>query len=227
MNDLKPWYETNKNLFEVVKKTLEERLNETKLLKRKGLLVCQGYFPVICDGEFLGEAYEIEIHFPKDYPRFYTDVKICDSRLPKGPDPDWHIQTGNIACLQLVEQIWIDVGDPSNFENYLNKTVNDYFIQQTYRILKGKYLNTWDHGVNGRLEFYYRKFSMEKKEPFKVLDALNILLSKEIKGNRDCPLCMGKKIKDCHLLSFVHLKSLIRKEYLLAGKEEIFRYLGL
>lgn len=215
------WYEADKILFNRVREALESRIRTAKLIRRNGELLCQGLFFVICDDLPIEEEYEVEICFSADYPNRYPVVKVFDPRIPDGPNSDWHIQVDNVACLQLVEQIWIDVGNPSNIEVFFNKTVNDYFIQQTNRILNGKYLSAWDHGVDGRLDFYCKKFSLERRNAYKVLKAIKILMSKELKGSVDCPFCPGKNLRDCHLMNFLNLKMLIRKDLLSAAYDEL------
>ncbi len=219
------WYEKHSALLRTVEKALALRAPGIKLEALNGSVAGKGPFPVVCLEEEVGEPFQIGIIFPVDYPNNFPKIINLDSRIPLGPNAEWHIESENVACLGLVEQIWLDVGDPRNIELFLSKTVNDYFIQQSYKIIKKVYLSEWKHETPGRLDFYYETFPQAGNDPFKIYAVLGIVTAKEIKGHHSCPFCYGKKIRDCHIDMLKIFKSKIRNDYLLAAYAEIGKHL--
>jgi hypothetical protein len=195
------------------------------LVTTNGFALASGMFPVMCAGELLDEEFLIQICFPSDFPDSFPTVRVCDPRLPKGPNLDWHILKDDIACLEQEEKLWIEVGHPANVRHFLDKIVNDYFIQQTNKLLTGEYKSFWDHGTEGKLDFYFEMFPEAVRDPRKIHGAISIMLSREIRGHHDCPFCMGQKIRACHLQSLVTARKGIPADVLQRSRRFIQDYI--
>jgi len=171
----------------------------------KSVLI-EGSFPVYINGKAL-DRYIIRIVLSDGYPRFLPSVYETGGRIPKIPDRHFSPKTDE-ACICLKDEWgWISNRYPS-LTDFITGPVNDFFVWQAcYDFYGEDRLGGWQHGEQGRLEFYQQKLNTSDVESIKK--CLVHLSEAKYKPNWACYCGSGKKVCQCHKALIIALRSKI------------------
>jgi hypothetical protein len=157
-----------------------------------GKIWLKGKVMVTCD-----EAFQVEIHFPPDYPYCFPHVWETGGRVIRTDDnhvyPDGHlcICTPVEEKLRCVRRI--------TFTTFINEELIPHLAGQAYFILYKSYpMGERSHGMPGIWESYYDLFQTSNKQV--ILDGIERLLNNRLpERNQSCFCGKPKKFKHCHL----------------------------
>lgn len=192
----KPWFKARPKLLETIRADLRARYPDLRLVEDGDGVLALGSFPIVHDSRIL-DRYQIQIAFPRDYPKELPTVREVGGRIP------WvlarHVipSSGN-ACLFVGEDWLLTVGPEPSFLEFLDGPVRNFFIGQSL-VEAGK---PWpfgerSHDKMGILETYGEWFGT-LDEPT-IVCYLDCLSREGLKGHWDCPCGSGKRLRQCHL----------------------------
>lgn len=189
------WHEREPALLDEIAAALE-RYPDLRIVEESGTIRVLGTFPVAESGEIL-DRYQIEIHFPEDYPRSLPRVFEIGRRIPRTVDR--HVYPANGQACVVVDEEWLaTVGERVVFRKFLDGPVRNYFIGQSL-VEAGE---PWpfgqrSHGAKGLVEAYGEWF--DTTDQTVVIRYLDLLTHKRVKGHWMCPCGSGKRLRDCHV----------------------------
>jgi hypothetical protein len=145
------------------------------------------------DGGVVLERYQVEIRFPRDYPKTVPVVEEIGGRIPRITDR--HISGDGTACL-LVPEEWLLARDQS-FRALLDGPIRNFFLGQIL-VEAGK---PWPfgerpHGYDGLIESYMELLAIT--DPARVIAYFDCLRRKALKGHFECPCGSEKRLRNCH-----------------------------
>lgn len=193
---IKPWFKRQPKLLEAIRKDLEARYPDLRLLEESDTVFVRGSFPIAHEGHVL-DRFQIEVEFPLDYPDRLPWVRETLGRIPHILDR--HVlPTSGTACLFVDESWLLSVGGDPSFLEFLDGPVRNFFLGQAL-VEAGK---DWPfgertHGLEGLLQAYGEWFGTEDEAV--ILRYLEYLSKKKFKGHWECPCGSGEKLRKCHL----------------------------
>ncbi|MEK6481661.1 hypothetical protein WJR50_29220 [Catalinimonas sp. 4WD22] len=170
------------------KKGLELFLTEAKeigcqtpklrVIEKNDIPIISGELDLVSENEGVKDTYAIEILPTAHYPSRFPLVFETGGRIPR--NIDWHIfeSTGHCCIKTLPEEILI-CKNGITLSHFIETEVIPYFFNQTFRRLKGYFLNERSHGISGEIEFFkselitdnildivkWLQFILQRKEP--------------------------------------------------------------
>lgn len=192
----RPWFRTQPQLLERIKRDVEARYTDLRVIKEGDTVYIRGSFPVVHDGHTL-DRYQIEVVFPSDYPRSLPKVRETGGRIPRVIDRHVYPRSGN-ACLFVEEQWLVNVGGEPSFLELLDGPLRNFLIGQSL-VEAGQ---PWpfgerSHGIEGLLEAYGEWFGTQDEAT--IVRHLEYLSREIIKGHWECPCGSRKNLRNCHL----------------------------
>jgi hypothetical protein len=190
----KPWYIANNDLFLILQKEVEKAYPQLGFLIRNGTVFLSGNFLLRDDGKVV-DSFLIEIEFPFNFPKRIPVVYEIGNRIPKIADR--HMYRDGRACLYLPFQLSEIFPEGSGLLDFLNGPVLSFFVSQSYYELTGEWpFGEWPHGPDAIIEYYGSVLGTSNKNL--IINYLQVISKKEIKGHWLCPCGSGKILRDCH-----------------------------
>jgi hypothetical protein len=188
----RPWFEASPELLQEVRSTIASEQPDLRIEIANDLLAAHGSFVVRDDSGVL-DRYQIEIRFPRDYPKSIPLVEEVGGRIPRILDR--HISLDGTACL-LVPEEWL-LSEDQSFIAFLTGPIKNFFLGQ----ILAEAGKPWpfgerSHGRDGLVESYSELLGLD--DPGKVVAYLDCLRKKELKGHLDCPCGSKKRLRNCH-----------------------------
>lgn len=124
-----------------------------RVIEKNDIPIISGELDLVSENKRLIDTYAIEIHPTIDYPNRFPLVYETGGRIPR--NIDWHIfeSTGHCCIKTLPEEILI-CKNGITLSYFIEKEVVPYFFNQTFRRIKGYFLNERSHGISGEIEFF-------------------------------------------------------------------------
>ena len=150
----------------------------------------------IKEGHKVLDRFSVEIRLPENYPESVPVVFETGGRIPRIRDRHCYDDTG-AACLFLPEERWRVWPKGKSLLQFIDGPVRNYFISQSVFERDGVWpFGQWDHGLDGRKQFYQEIFGTD--DLVKVKKYFEFLAAKKVKGHWDCPCGSGKRVRNCH-----------------------------
>jgi hypothetical protein len=186
------WFEQEPALLEEVRRALAADQPDLRATIVDGAVQVRGSYAVH-DGGGVLDRYQIEIRFPRDYPKTLPVVEEIGGRIPR--IADHHISVDGTACL-LVPEEWLLAKDQS-VRAFFDGPMKDFFLGQLL-VEAGK---PWpfgqrSHGYEGLIEAYMDLLGIS--DPTRVTAYFDCLRRKALKGHFDCPCGSNKRLRYCH-----------------------------
>jgi hypothetical protein len=186
------WFEQTPALLEEVRRAIAADQADLRATIVEGAVQVRGSYAVR-DGGVVLDRYQVEIRFPRDYPKTVPVVEEIGGRIPRITDR--HISADGTACL-LVPEEWLLAGDQS-FRAFLDGPVKNFFLGQLL-VEAGK---PWpfgerSHGYDGLIESYMELLGITDRT--RVIAYFDCLRRKALKGHFDCPCGSNKRLRNCH-----------------------------
>jgi hypothetical protein len=186
------WFEQKPALLEEVRRAIAADQPDLRATIVDGAVQVRGSYAVR-DGGVVLDRYQVEIRFPRDYPKTLPVVEEIGGRIPRSTDR--HISADGTACL-LVPEEWLLAGDQS-FRTFLDGPMKNFFLGQLL-VEAGK---PWpfgqrSHGYDGLIESYMELLGIT--DPSQVTAYFDCLRRKALKGHFDCPCGSNKRLRNCH-----------------------------
>ena len=176
-------------------------------------------------GVELGDEYKIKLTIPPDYPETPPVAEEVGGEIPS----NFHKISDTQLCLTAPEGVKLKFLKHPTILGFVDKLVIPYFYAFNYLQKFGEMpFGELQHGIKGRVEFYYDFFETGDLEV--VIRLLGILTYDSYKGQSYCPCGSGKKQKKCHgpkLLELrrhftqVHFKDTYFSFLFFSAKEEL------
>lgn len=190
----KPWYIVNKELFLLLQKEVEKAYPQLGFSVRNETVFLSGNF-LLKDDDKVVDSFLIEIEFPFNYPRRIPVVYEIGNRIPKIADR--HMYLDGRACLYLPFQLSEIFPEGSGLLDFLNGPVLSFFVSQSYFELTGEWpFGEWPHGPDAIIEYYTSV--LETNDKNLIINYIQVISKKEIKGHWLCPCGSGKILRHCH-----------------------------
>jgi hypothetical protein len=200
------WHETNPTLLFGVQEAVQTAYPSLHFTTMNGVVFMRGSFP-LTDGTTVLDRYSIEVEFATDHPQGVPKVREVGGRIPRTVDR--HIvDASGLACLFVPdERAWLYPVNATVLD-FLNGPVRSFFLSQSLFELEGRWpFGQRSHGIQGILEFYAEV--LETQDVKLILEYLDLLKHREIRGHWRCPCGSGRRLRDCHLLKIVNLHAKI------------------
>ena len=192
----KPWYRAKPDLYEEVRKEVEDAYPELWFVEDGTQVVLHGWYPIY-EGPKVWDRYRIEVVLPKDSPSGLPTVYEVGNRIPHNVDR--HMEPDGKACVVLPDSFWYEHPQGMTLREFLDGPLCNFLANQSL-IEQGR-SDVWDngewaHGADGILQFYADVTGT--KNPVNILKYLKLLERKEVKGHWPCPCGSGEKLRKCH-----------------------------
>lgn len=200
------WFRKNERFYLKEAREVQEHYPDLSFYTRgKDILVLKGNLEIKDDKSVL-DTYQIEILFPKTYPRDIPLLMETAGRIPRKADRHVNGKTG-ICCIgpRLEQrQRWMK---DQKISTYIEHFVIPFLSNQSYYERIGEWKNgQYDHGANGVLSYYAETYGLTDRKLLELF--LDCLAKNQKLGRNDTCLCgSGKKAKKCHLGVFDKLRS--------------------
>lgn len=181
-------------LIAEIESVLKEHYITLHLVQTDPYIVVRGVFPVRLEHTTI-DQYFIEIAVPDNYPKQVPIVHELGKRIPV--DLDFHVVTDGSLCLFLPDERWKYWGNGKVFLDFLQETVNDFFLGQVYHERHHEFpFGERRHGILGILDYYEEELGTDDVEA--ILRCLTYLSKRVIKGHWDCFCGSDKRLRQCH-----------------------------
>jgi hypothetical protein len=200
------WFEQQPALLEEVRRALAADQPDLRATIVDGAVQVRGSYAVH-DGGVVLDRYQVEIRFPRDYPKTVPVVEEMGGRIPRITDR--HISADGTACL-LVPEEWLLAGDQS-FKAFLDGPMKNFFLGQLL-VEAGK---PWpfgqrSHGYEGLIEAYMELLGISN--PTRVAAYFDCLRRTALKGHFECPCGSKKRLRNCHRADLQELAKRIPRD---------------
>lgn len=171
-------------------------------------VVIRGGFPVMLSGREL-DRFQLEITLSALHPKEVPTVREVGGRIPRNADR--HVEPNGNACLFLPEEAAVHFPPGSTLLNFLQGPVNAFFVSQLHFEEFGTWpFGEWGHGAEGTFEFYARKIGFSERQV--ILDFVDYLQRKHVKGHWPCPCGSREKLRKCHQSKLTELRAEISRK---------------
>ncbi|MDD5504799.1 MAG: SEC-C domain-containing protein [Candidatus Omnitrophica bacterium] len=200
------WFRRNEQFYSREAHSVTEHFPKLIFYTRgEDILVLKGDIE-IKDGADILDVYQIEIKFPKSYPRDIPILIEVGGRIPRIANRHVNDKTG-ICCIgpRLEQrQKWLK---DSRIYVYITDFVLPFLANQSYYERVGDWKNgQYDHGAKGILTYYSEAFGISDRNLLELF--LQSLSENQRFGRNDLCLCgSSKKAKKCHLDLFDKLRT--------------------
>ncbi|MFN0217361.1 MAG: hypothetical protein ACKVP4_00960 [Hyphomicrobium sp.] len=154
----------------------------------------QGTYDLFHDRTWL-DSYLIRVDLPDAYPRGLPAVYEIGGRIPR--TDAYHVNADGSLCLGVPEELWIKHVGRFEIDVILDGPLRTFLLGATDK-LKGR---DWPygeraHGPQGLCQFYAPVIG--SSDPLHVLDLIQMLSAKRIKGHWPCPCGSNLQLRKCH-----------------------------
>jgi hypothetical protein len=186
------WFEEQPKLLEEVRAAISVDQPDLRAAIVDGVLQVRGSYAVH-DGDIVLDRYQVEVRFPRAYPKAAPLVEEIGGRIPRTQDR--HISGDRTTCL-LVPEEWLLAPDQS-FKAFLAGPMKNFFLGQLL-VEAGK---PWpfgqrSHGYEGLIEAYLELLGISDRT--RIMAYFDCLRRKVIKGHFECPCGSKKRLRNCH-----------------------------
>ncbi len=178
-----------------------------------------GELDLIDEYDVFQDSYLIKIHPTANYPREFPLVFELDGRIPH--NNDWHIHLDGHFCIKSIPEEKIICRKGINLKNFIENEIIPFLFNQTFRRLKGYFLNERPHGVLGDIETLKEKFQYDKISSI-VEWLFFIYKNPEPDRVSNCFCGKIKKFRKCHRVVFREFKELKREDMLFIINRIVF-----
>lgn len=199
------WHRAQPDDFRRFKEELRAKYPDLSVIESGDLLLVQGGFPIIHEGEEI-DRFQIRILVPPEFPKAVPVVREAGGRVPQG-NPDWHTFSNGISCLQVPEE-WLINPKHDSLIAFLDGPVRNYFIAHALAeegVVRP--MGERPHGAAGLWEAYGEMVG--SNVPGTIQGFLECLAGERLRGHWQCPCRSGKTLRNCHMSHLFKLKTKI------------------
>lgn len=160
----------------------------------------------ICDTEgTYWDTFGVIIVVPKAYPYCVPSLFETSEIIPR--DIDWHISNSGVCCYDIEHSLLILSRKGINLADFVATKIYTYFANQLFKLSRGKYASgEYAHHFEGVVQYYSETHGLNEQSMVDVLEKL--VQGSKLERNHLCPCGSGKKLKKCHYLAMLEIKSL-------------------
>lgn len=140
-------------------------------------------------------SYSIEIHYSIGYPYRFPRVFEVGGDIPVGSD--WHKYNDNSLCIDVEAEEILKCRRGLRVSDFIEQELIPHLANQRYRTIEGRYINEYQHGSLGVIEFYSELFGTSDKQMW-INIACHVFAKNDMQRNGLCYCGSGKKYKLCH-----------------------------
>jgi len=204
-------------LLEEVRNAIAADQPDLRVAIVDGLVSARGSY-ALRDGDIVLDRYEVEIKFPREYPKALPVVEEIGGRIPRTADR--HISRDGTACL-LVPEEWLLSQDQS-FKAFLSGPMKSFFLGQLLVEAGMRWpFGQRSHGHEGLIEAYLELLGINDSS--RVPAYLDCLRKKALKGHFDCPCGSEKRLRNCHRAELQELSKRIPPRIAQQAYERLIR----
>lgn len=201
----KTWIAKHPHIYERTRREMRNAYPSLRPIERDGRLIYKGPFEVrdSADTGVTLEPFQLEIELPDHFPDDFPIVRETAGRVPNSPDR--HTFKNGTACVGTPPDLWFHYADGFSLVTFLGEEVSDWCIFQICKENGVRYpYGERSHGTGGLLESLCEKF--QTRNPGVVVNYLDILSKRELRGHWKCPCDSGKKLRECHIAQMRDIK---------------------
>lgn len=162
------------------------------------------------EGEPFHDSFNLEFHFPQNYPEKLPIVKELDNKIPA----TFHRNPDKSLCLCTPIEQYLVFSKKPTLENFIYNLLNPYILswlwyQRFYKMPWGER----SHGSTGIVESYQELLNLRGLKHAKQFMAEYIY--NKIHQKQDCPCGSGLPFKRCHRNIIVKLENWLPKGQLI------------
>jgi len=195
------------------------RYPKLSVIRKDNQILLAGEIDLVDTSGEIQDLYSIEIHPSEDYPLTFPLLFEKGGRLPH--NIDWHVHNDGHCCIKTPAEELLTCINGITLNKFIELEVIPYLYNQTYRRLKGYFLNERSHGILGEIEFLQEFFN--EKQLSNIVKYLLFALNNNEPNRVAVCFCESKeKYRKCHRETFRKLKRIGKKEIQLIVKRIIF-----
>lgn len=195
------------NQFESQLSNVVKCFPNLRIKTKEGKQYLKGTLDIFNTEQEFVQSFLIEIHWAKGFPsRFPALFEVGDS-IPCGPD--WHKYENNSCCITVEPSEILQCKNGITVSQFISKHVIPYLANQCYKMIEGKYMNEYPHGLKG-LNVFYTDL-MGTADTSKWSKYINYAFGASplnIGRNLPCICGSGKKFKVCHNIVFDKIRQI-------------------
>lgn len=189
----KSWHKKDPPMLSKLKEEIQHEFPLLRVVERDGKIVVVGGFPVTHNGRELG-CFSMEITLHDDHPNMPPVVNEVGGKIEQKLDN--HIINGQ-ACLMMHDEYWLNDYHKKPFIEFLKIPVRNFLLFHLGKEAGIKWKHgEYSHGAQGIFEFYEKLFATS--DLMTILNNLEILATRPLKGHWQCLCGSGQRVRKCH-----------------------------
>ncbi|MDP8226168.1 MAG: hypothetical protein P9L89_00795 [Candidatus Celaenobacter polaris] len=207
------WFNENKKLLDKEKKYVKnfnvKNKSSLRFINNNNEIILTGKlrFTAIYKNDFLEDEYNVEIHFPENYPSEFPFVKEVDNKIDKNYHHSYNKEYDKrFLCLATDSELSLKFSKDPCLRNFFKNCLIPYLYIHSFKTKynKNSEMEERPHGVDGILNFYYNYFDVQT--PQIVLKFLYYCFNtSKITENTQCPCGSNISLMKCHYFKLVEL----------------------
>jgi hypothetical protein len=183
---------------------LERTYPDLRVTIQGDLVWLEGSFPVVHDGVEL-DRFQTKVGIPEEFPEKIPVAWETNGRVPISAD--WHTYDKGALCV-IVPEEWLVREESCSILAFLDGPLRNYFLGHLLAESgQQRTMGERSHGLPGLYEAYGEMVG--STEPATTRKFLECLSKDRIKGHWDCPCGSGKRLRKCHMVHLLALRSKI------------------
>ena len=179
-------------------------------------------FKTVYRGEPFQDNFNLEFHFPPNYPDNIPIVKELDYKIPI----TFHKFTDNSLCLGTPSEQCLIFSEEPTIDNFIKNLVNPYLLSWLwYKRFNEMPWGEYEHGAIGLLKSYQKLFKLTN--PKNIIYFLKRIVFDNLSRMDDCPCGSGIPFKKCHYKIVINFINKLSKEHLMHDYKFIFEEIFL
>ena len=170
----------------------------------------KGFVTLMSDDGYPLHNFHLELKLPNDYPYCFPDVMEVGGDIPRIPER--HVFTDALTlCLGVKEEEAMKCCYGINLLWFTHNVLVPRLAEE-YGVMKGgKYSKEYDHGDNGRWEFFEKYFEITDRKL--ILQFLKSAIggANYLDNIQLCPCGSKRKFSKCHRKKIFELNSVVQK----------------
>ena len=198
-------------LFLAEARDIVDSYEKLRLVEKNEKIIVSGELDLVDEQRNCHDMYSVEIHPVSSYPNRFPLVFEVGGRIPR--NIDWHVfESDGHCCICTYPEEILTCREGITLSTFVENQVTPYFYSQTFRRLKGYFLNERSHGFLGDTEFFSEV--LETKDIRKMTRWLYFILQRK-EPDRVAKKCFcGKNVmyRHCHRKAYRKLAAFSDKE---------------
>jgi hypothetical protein len=170
-----------------------------RMVNNNGHIIVEGEIHLVQHPYGEVDRYNVQISFPKNYPKRFPLVIETDNKIPRIPDR--HVNSDDTLCLAVLPEELKIARNGITFKYFLDKVLVPHLGRETYYNIEKIYPDgEYEHGKIGIWKYFEEIFNVTDKQF--IINELKVIVNhnKMLERNVECICGSGLKFKKCHLV---------------------------